>query len=136
MTLEYCADAIAMYGSYLVLIKRLTEPRGIAIPGGRRDCIDGNLEDVYACAVREFKEETGLDLLVEGVLGTFDAEGRDPRGHKISTVVCGQASGSITDEAGKTRVILLNPNNIGRYMTQFCFDHYNILQNWLGRKFL
>ena len=89
MIIEYCSDVIALYQNKLVLIERLETIKGIALPGGRRDLIDGELEDVASCAIREFQEETGLTLIIGGELGTYDKPGRDPRGPKISDTVYG-----------------------------------------------
>ena len=132
MKTEYCADAIATYQGKIVLVERLNFPQGYAIPGGRRDYIDNRIEDVYTCAVREFKEETGLDLIIKKELGTYDAPNRDPRGPKISTVVVGSAYGKIRDEIGKTRVFLFDPTELDKYKECFAFDHYKILQDWMG----
>lgn len=128
--MEHCADAIALYEGKLVLVERLSDPKGLAIPGGRRDRLNGQLESVDVCAVREFKEETGLSLVVEGVLGTYDDPQRDPRGPKASTVVYGKADGWLKDEPGKTRVLLLDPDAIDGLRGRFAFDHYEILKDW------
>lgn len=133
MKLEYCADAIALYKGKLVLVERLNFPKGYALPGGRRDTIKGKLEDVAACAVREFEEETGLTLVIEGELGTYDTPGRDPRGPKISTVVYGKASGTMRNEPGKTRVFLLELGEIDQYKDKFAFDHYQIIKDWKNK---
>ncbi|PIN73552.1 hypothetical protein COV20_04995 [Candidatus Woesearchaeota archaeon CG10_big_fil_rev_8_21_14_0_10_45_16] len=131
MVLEYCADAIALYQSQLVLIERLSEPKGIAIPGGRRDRDARNeLESVAVCAIREFEEETGLILTIDCFLGTYDNPGRDPRGPKISDVVYGTAAGTIRNEEGKTRVFLMDPAEIDSNRERFVFDHYQILCDW------
>jgi len=124
--LEYCADAIALYQGKLVLVERLKEPLGYALPGGRYD----RLESAVDCAVREFKEETGLILFIEGMVGTYDTPGRDPRGPKVSTVVYGTANGKMRDEEGKTRVFLLEPGRVDQYEKQFAFDHYTIIKDW------
>ena len=128
MELEYCADAIAYYRERIVLVERLNEPKGFAIPGGRRE----NGESVPECAEREFKEETGLTLMIEGELGMYDAPKRDLRGPKITNVVYGRAVGTIKNEAGKTRVFLIEPNEIEQYKDRFVFDHYQILKDWVS----
>ena len=126
MKLEYCADAIALHEGKLVLVERLSTPKGYAIPGGRRD----NGESVETCAIREYKEETGLSLTIEGTVGTYDAPGRDPRGPKISTAVYGEANGSMRDEPGKTKVFLMDVEDIEKNKNKFAFDHYQILMDW------
>lgn len=130
MSNEYCADAIAIYQNKLVLVERLSTPKGLALPGGRRDIIRGILENVADCAIREFEEETGLALVIDGELGIYDAPGRDPRGPKISSVVYGRASGRMADESGKTKVLLMELNLVDDYKDQFAFDHYNIIKDW------
>lgn len=68
----------------LVLIRRSPEaeafPDAWALPGG---FLEEN-ETLEECAVREFKEETGLDAKLLAPVGTFSAVGRDPRGRVIS----------------------------------------------------
>ncbi|MEK6968894.1 MAG: NUDIX domain-containing protein [Nanoarchaeota archaeon] len=130
MKLEYCADAIMIYQNKLVLVERLNEPKGFALPGGRRDYVGGELEEVTTCAIREVEEETGLTLVIEGQLGTYDAPGRDPRGPKISTVVYGKASGEIRDEPNKTRVFLMDLKEVNQHKDYFVFDHYYIIKDW------
>ena len=80
--IENCADMIAMYNGKLVIIERLSFPMGLAFPGGRLD--PG--ESLEECAVREFKEETGLEFRIGYQLGTYSDPDRDPRSHTISTV--------------------------------------------------
>lgn len=132
MELEYCADAIALYENKLVLVERLSYPQGYALPGGRRDYIEGQLESVTDCALREFEEETGLQLIIEGKLGTYDSPGRDPRGPKISDVVYGRAEGYMRNEPGKTRVFLMDLLDVDKNKEKFVFDHYQILKGWFG----
>jgi len=132
---EYCSDMIGLYKGKLVLVERLTFPQGYALPGGRRkwqenDKCQKELEDVRDCALREFKEETGLDLIIEGGLGVYDNPGRDPRGLKISNVVYGKAHGSIRNEFGKTRILLIDLVDVDNYSDAFAFDHYQIIKDW------
>ncbi|MFC1697361.1 NUDIX domain-containing protein [Nanoarchaeota archaeon] len=136
MKTEYCSDAIALYKGKLVMVERLSFPLGYAIPGGRRDIIVNQLESIDDCAVREFEEETGLILKIDGEVGTYDKPGRDPRGPKISDVVYGRAYGQMRDEPGKTKVFLMDLSDIERYKDNFAFDHYEILCDWKGSYFL
>jgi 8-oxo-dGTP diphosphatase len=135
MKLEYCSDMIGLYKGQIVMIERLSYPQGYALPGGRRDPVDGGLESVEACAVREFKEETGLDFVVDGELGIYDDPSRDPRGPKISTAVYGTVvGGEFRDEPGKTRVFLMDPADLQEYKDKFVFDHYQVISDWIERK--
>ena len=121
-----------------MLVERLSEPKGIALPGGRRDMINGKLEDVASCAIREFEEETGLTLIIEGMLGRYDDLNRDPRGPKISDVVYGRAYGTLKNEPNKTKAFTIDYNKFNKYKEKFVFDHYNIINDWYkeygGRK--
>ncbi len=129
MKIEYCADIIALYNEQqIVVIERFTFPFGYALPGGRRDRKEnGKLETVIECAKREFKEETGLDLIIEGKLGIYDTIGRDPRGPKSSTVVYGQGTGILKNEIEKTHAFLMHLQDIDKNKEKFTFDHYQIL---------
>jgi len=127
MTIESCADVIALYKGKLVLVNRLKIPKGLAIPGGRLK-VNESLED---CALREFKEETGLNLKINKQLGTYSNPNRDPRGQKVSTTFIGEAFGKIKNEKGKTKVILLNLEEIEKNKKKFVFDHYQIIQDFL-----
>lgn len=66
----------------IVLVRRKNTPLGWALPGGFVDYG----ESVEQAAIREAKEETGLDVLLTGLLGVYSDPARDPRGHTISTV--------------------------------------------------
>lgn len=135
MEVEYCSDVIALHLGKVVLIERLNYPKGYALPGGRRDKLkSGRLEEVEECAVREFNEETGLKLKIVGILGVYDAPGRDPRGPKISTTVYGTAEGKIHDEPGKTRVFLMSLKDIELNKDKFCFDHYKMIKDWVKKR--
>lgn len=73
-------------GRGVVIIRRANEPHGYALPGGFID--EG--EQAEAAAVREMREETGLDVELVGLLGAYSAPGRDPRQHTLSVVFVGR----------------------------------------------
>ena len=74
----------------VVLVQRKNPPPGWALPGG---FIDYG-EAAETVAVREAKEETGLDVHLVGLLGVYSNPQRDPRGHTMSVVYVGKAVSS------------------------------------------
>ncbi|WP_308621621.1 NUDIX hydrolase [uncultured Desulfovibrio sp.] len=73
-------------GRGVVIIRRANEPRGFALPGGFIE--EG--EQAEAAAVREMREETGLDVELTGLLGVYSRPHRDPRQHTLSVVFTGR----------------------------------------------
>ena len=69
--------------THVLLIQRANDPyKGMyALPGGFVD-MD---EDLDSAAVRELKEETGIENIKILQIHTFGAPDRDPRGRIIST---------------------------------------------------
>lgn len=121
----YCADVIARHAptGTLVLVERLGSMKGLAFPGGKHE--RGEL--LSETARREFFEETGLSLVIHGVLATCAQPGRDARGHYVSTVFLGEASGMPRDEEHKTRVLLLTEEEALARKNDFAFDHFDLL---------
>ncbi len=115
------------YGDGVVLIERLNPPHGWALPGGFVDVG----ETCEQAAVREMKEETGLDVVLTGLLGVYSDPKRDPRQHTMSVVYTGVArdvSALIAgDDAGKVEVYPL-----GKW-PELAFDHAAILDDFLSR---
>jgi len=82
-------DIIIKYQDGIVLIRRKNEPyKGhYALPGGFVDVG----ETVETAAIREAKEETGLDITITKLVGVYSDRERDPRGHAVS--LCYLATG-------------------------------------------
>lgn len=76
----------------LLLIKRGNEPfkGGYALPGGFAEAG----ETVEAAALRELKEETGVEGVVVGLVGVYSDPDRDPRGHSVSVAFLVDARGA------------------------------------------
>lgn len=76
-------------GDKIVLIERNDEPKGVAIPGG---FVEPG-ESLAQAAVREAKEETGLDVELVEQFYAYSKPGRDPRGPVCSVVFIAKAIG-------------------------------------------
>lgn len=113
-------------GDGVVLIERLNLPYGWALPGGFID--EG--ETCEHAAVREMKEETGLDVVLTGLLGVYSDPERDPRQHTMSVVYTAVARDisqlQAGDDAGKVEIYPL-----GQWPA-LAFDHAAILDDFLA----
>lgn len=107
----------------VVLIERRNEPLGWALPGGFVDYG----ETLEAAAVREAREETGLELVDLRQFHAYSDPARDPRQHNISMVFTARGSGSprAGDDAGKARWFPLD-----ELPSPLCFDHARILDDY------
>ncbi|WP_027188328.1 NUDIX domain-containing protein [Desulfovibrio cuneatus] len=85
----------------VVLVQRKNPPHGWALPGG---FIDYG-EAAETAAVREAKEETGLDVCLVGLLGVYSDPQRDPRGHTMSVVYVGKVASSQTAKSHPGHVL-------------------------------
>lgn len=74
----FACDMILIEDGKVLLVKRGKEPffGEWAIPGGRIE----NQESAEQCAIREMKEETGLDIEIGKLVGLYSEPKRDPRG--------------------------------------------------------
>lgn len=110
-------------GRPIVLVERKNTPHGWALPGGFVDVG----EEVETAAVREAREETGLTVWLQGLLGVYSDPLRDPRGHIVSIVYTAIATGEphADDDARTAKVIDLEHLPQG-----LVFDHAKILEDY------
>lgn len=125
-----CVDVIASRGDSFVVIERLTAPRGLAFPGGKME----SGESPFDAASREFQEETGFGLEIDGVVGFYDDEKRDPRGRYVSTVLHGKAFGYPKAEPGKTLVHSMSATEIYSRHREFISDHFRMFTDYMHSK--
>lgn len=110
----------------IVLIERVNEPRGLALPGGFVD-IGEAVEDAL---IREMKEEVTLDVTIESLLGIYSDPKRDPRFHTASAVYICKATGlpKADDDAKDVFIYKLDEIPFERLV----FDHEKILRDFLN----
>lgn len=109
----------------LVFIERANEPRGFALPGGFVD--EG--EWVADAAVREAKEETGLDVELVELFHVYSDPARDARKHTVSTVFIGRATGTPVGGDDAARAIVCAPD---RLPGPLVFDHATIVADYVA----
>lgn len=115
-------DIIIYKDGKILLIKRKNPPHGWALPGGFVD--EG--ETVEQAAVREAKEETGLDVELQALLYVYSDPKRDPRQHTLSVVFTAQSDGEAqaADDATDLGYFSLDA------LPKLVFDHAQIASDF------
>jgi len=116
-------DIIIRDGDQIVLIERRNEPAGWALPGGFVDYG----ETLEIAAMREAREETGLELDELRQFHAYSDPARDPRQHNISVVFTARGIGTLHagDDAKNARRFPLDA-----LPSPLCFDHAKILADY------
>jgi len=120
-------DIIIEVEAGIVLIKRKNEPLGWAIPGGFVDYG----ESLEEAAVREAREETGLNVRLIRQFHTYSDPKRDPRFHAISTVYIAKAQGVPKAEDDAQDAEIFDRHNLP---ADIVFDHRKILEEYFKGK--
>ncbi len=121
------ADVVILYNGGVVLIKRKHEPfkAHYALPGGFVEYG----ETVEEAAIREAKEETGLDVRLLRLVGVYSDPNRDPRGHTVTTAFLALGTGELKagDDAKEVHVVPVEE----ALKLPLAFDHERILRDAL-----
>ena len=117
-------DIIIEHGEGVVLILRRNEPQLWAIPGGF--CDYG--ESLEQAAVREAREETGLEVELIEQFHTYSDPHRDPRQHTITTVYIARAIGGTLHAQDDAQEIGVFKEDA--LPAELAFDHEQILRDY------
>jgi len=119
-------DVIIEIGEQIVLIERKNPPYGWALPGGFVDYG----ESYETAALREAREETGLEVTGLRQFRTYSDPDRDPRQHTASTVFIARATGAprAGDDAGRAELFSEDD------LPELAFDHGRILAEYFTAK--
>ncbi len=118
---------IDMGAGMIVLVERKNAPAGWALPGG---FVDPG-ESVEEAALREAKEETGLDIELVRQFHVYSDPKRDPRGHSVSVVFVARGWGPAKAGSDAAKCELFHEMNLP---ADIAFDHRQIIRDYyLGR---
>ena len=119
-------DTVITQNDSVVLIMRKNPPfKGSwALPGGFVEYG----ETVESAAIRESKEETGIDIELDDIVGVYSDPKRDPRGHIISICFLGhKIGGELVADTDASDVRCWKINEISKI--DLAFDHHKILKD-------
>lgn len=107
----------------ILLVERRNPPLGYALPGGFVDYG----ESLEAAAMREAKEETGVDLDNLRQFRAYSEPGRDPRHHTVTMVFTADGRGVPHAGDDARALIQVDPRSPG---VSLAFDHDQILRDY------
>lgn len=109
----------------LVFIRRKNPPVGFALPGGFVD--EG--EWLVDAAVREAREETGLEIAPVELFHVYSDPARDARLHTVSTVFIATAQGEPVGSDDAEACLVCAPEALPGPLV---FDHATIVADYLA----
>jgi 8-oxo-dGTP diphosphatase len=117
-------DVLIIREGKIVLVERKHPPyKGYyALPGGFVE----EDETVESAAIREAKEETGLDVQIIKLNGVYSDPKRDPRGHVVSICYIAEVvGGSLRPNSDARDARMFDLNNI----PNLAFDHEKMIKD-------
>ncbi len=120
-------DIIIEKNHKIVLVKRKNPPYGWALPGGFVD--EG--EWIENAAIREAKEETQLDIVLDELFYVYSDPQRDPRQHTMSTVFLAHAEGT---PSGNDDAEVAQYFDLDNLPSPICFDHAVMIDDYIYYK--
>ncbi len=84
-------------------------------------------ESLESAAIREAREETGLEIQLIRQFHTYSDPGRDPRHHTITTVYIAEAQGTATAGDDAVEFGVFGKDNLPKPLA---FDHAAILKDY------
>jgi len=121
------ADVIVAIGDKIVLIRRKNPPEGWAVPGG---FIDYG-ETAEAAAIREIREETGLEISDLELFEVRSDPKRDPRFHTITVVFTASSTGTPRAGDDAAEAGLFGPDELPEPLA---FDHAEVLRDYFSTR--
>lgn len=120
------ADAVILFGGGIVLIQRDRPPYAgcYALPGGFVEIG----ERVEAAAIREAREETGLEIELLGLVGVYSDPARDPRGHVVSVAFLARGRGQLLAGSDARAAGVFSREGL----PHLAFDHQKIISDALA----
>lgn len=120
-------DIIIEIDNQIVMVRRANPPYGLALPGGFVE--EGEL--LEQSAIREAREETGLDVDLYSLFYAYSHPHRDERKHTISVVYLARSSGFPIAGSDAKEAILVDPTSIKETIA---FDHGRIIEDYVNYK--
>jgi len=118
-------DTIIEVHGGIVLVRRRFPPPGWALPGGFVEYG----ETVAAAAIREAREETGLDVSLTELFSVYSDPRRDPRRHTIAVVFIATAEGTPVGGDDAAEAAVFTAESLPRPLA---FDHGQILTDYFA----
>jgi len=117
------ADVIVGINGRVVLVKRKNPPYGWALPGG----FVNYGESAEDTAIREIREETGLEITGLKQFHCYSDPARDPRFHTLTVVFTARSTGIPVAGDDAAGVGLFDRDNLP---LPLAFDHESILNDY------